>query len=103
MNRSRSSSYEQQEEVQYESGRNDNEMENIEVDEPVAVQRHAYQVGRRIKNEAVDTDPLYVTSDYVVATPTRKSLTKRQSLAQSNGKFFCLSFSIEFRLNFWYL
>lgn len=63
--------------MNYESGRNDNEIENIEVDEPIVQRIHS--VGTRVKHESVD-DPLY-TTDYLEA-PKRKSPTKRQSTVQ---------------------
>lgn len=80
-----SSSYEQQEEVAYETLQNDNEMDHIEVVEPV-VQR-IQSVGTRFKQENYDdsSDPLY-TGNYL-DQPKRKSPTKRQSTAQ-NGKEF---------------
>lgn len=84
-----SSSYEHQEDVNYESGRNDNELENIEVDEPI-VQR-VQSVGLRVKQESVDdaSDPLY-GADYLETTPRRKSPTKRQTAVQSlDGKLKC--------------
>lgn len=60
------------------------------MDEPVPVQR-IHSVGRRFKHESVeDPDPVYIT-DYVVTTPSRKSLTKRQLMAQSNGESAILS------------
>lgn len=83
-----SSSYEQQEDVNYESGRNDNELDNIEVDEPVVQRIHS--VGIRIKHESVyESDPLE-SADYLKTTPRRKSPTKRQSVAQSvDGELKC--------------
>lgn len=77
-----SSSCEQQEtEISYETARNDTEMENIEVDEPIIQKvRHAY-----VKQETNDMpDPLY-TGDYLDASPKRKSPTKKPSTIQ-NGK-----------------
>lgn len=54
-------------------------MENIEVDEPINVQR-IQSVGTRVKHETIDetSDPLY-TADYLETTPRRKSPTKRQT------------------------
>lgn len=67
--------------MNYESGRNDNEIENIEVDEPI-VQR-IQSVGTRVKHESGDdpSDPLYST-EYLETIPKRKSPTKRQSTVQ---------------------
>lgn len=73
--------------MNYESGRNDNDVDNIEVDEPI-VQR-IQSVGTRVKHESIDdtSDPLY-TTDYIETVPKRKSPTKRQSTAQPlDGEF----------------
>lgn len=99
MNFPHSSSYEQQEEVQYdESGQNDAELENIEVDEPETVQK-IHSVGRRIKQESVeDHGPIYIAGDYVETTPSRKTLTKRQSKTQSNGESAIFSRELPHRM-----
>lgn len=78
-----SSSCEQQEtEVAYEEERNDNELENIEVDEPI-IQKVRGSMGSYVKQE-MNEDPLY-TEDYLDASPKRKSPTKKHSTMQ-NGK-----------------
>lgn len=68
----------------YETVKNDHEMENIEVDEPI-IQKRA--VGSYVKQEMTDdaSDPLY-TEDYLDASPKRKSPTKKQSTIQ-NGEY----------------
>lgn len=83
-----SSSYEQQEtEAAYETVRNDNEMENIEVDEPLIQRSHT--VRTFVKQEMADDaqDPLY-TEDYLDESPKRKSPTKKQSTLQSGELIF---------------
>lgn len=78
-----SSSCEQQEtEVAYETERNDTEVENIEVDEPVIQKVRGSYVKQEIHDDA--SDPLY-TEDYLDASPKRKSPTKKQSTIQ-NGE-----------------
>lgn len=80
--------------MSYET-RDDTEIENIEVDEPV-IQRIVSVPRARIKHEASEdsTDPLY-TGEYLDEEPTpapapapkRKSPTKRQSTVQTlDGK-----------------
>lgn len=63
--------------MNYESGRNDNDAENIEVDEPV---QRIHSVGTRVKPETYgDPDPLY-TGEYLEETaPKRKSPNKKQA------------------------
>lgn len=80
-----SSSCEQQDtEIAYETVRNDNDTDNIEVDEPVMQKIRAD--GAKVKQEMADdaSDPLY-TEDYLDASPKRKSPTKKQFAIQ-NGK-----------------
>lgn len=83
-----SSSCEQQEtEVAYETERNDHEMENIEVDEPIIQKVRA--VGSYVKQEMADdvSDPLY-TEDYLDASPKRKSPNKKQSTIHNGEQVF---------------
>lgn len=73
-----SSSCDPQEEVVYESTRDDHEMDNIEVDEPI-MQRIQNEHTRVKQEHAEDSiDPLY-TEDYLETTQRRKSPTKKQS------------------------
>lgn len=69
----------------YETVRNDIEIENIEVDEPVIQVVQIQSRSQRFKQEEADdaNDPLY-SNDYDEITPRRKSPTKRQS---SNGEY----------------
>lgn len=86
-----SSSCEQQEsEVAYGTVRNDHEMENIEVDEPI-IQKVRSTGASYVKQEMADdaSDPLY-TEDYLDASPKRKSPTKKQSTIQ-NGEFIVVA------------
>lgn len=103
-----SSSYEPQEDVNYESGRNDTETENIEVDEPVIPRIQSVQ--SRYKQDTIvdSSDPLF-TGEYLETTPKRKSSNKRHAAGQliEEGEcvcfFFCVflfvnSFSFKFKL-----